>query len=237
MSPNIITTNCDLGSVQLEGCKFKPELVTFAGLDTFVEGTVLARQDVSLTLTAGSVQGGTGTGTVTVLSIPNSTVVPMVGDWRLELTEAISNGGIFRLLDPNGMIVATDIRMTAGSGAATVVEVAGMLFTITDATDFIVGNYFLITVAAGSGKMVPYSRTGAGGAQFPKAILAHTVSRADAGDVPARVIVSGPVVKERLVIDAVGTPGSITDAELDMLRSYGIIAQSVSQLARIDNPQ
>lgn len=234
---NITTTNNDCGSVQLEGCDFKPEIVTFAGLDTFVEGTVLARQNVAVTLTAGAVQGGTGTGTLTVLSIPNSTVVPIVGDWKLEVVEAVSHGGIFKLLDPNNMIVATDIRMTAGSGGTTVVEVAGMLFTITDATDFIVGNYFLITVAAGSGKMVPYSRTGAGGAQFPRAVLSHTISKSGAGDEPASVIVSGPVVKERLVIDAVGTPGSITDAELDMLRSYGIVAKSVSQLGRIDNPQ
>jgi hypothetical protein len=231
------TTNVDCGSVQVRECEFKQELVTFAGDDTFVEGTVLARQDVSVTLTAGAVQGGTGTGTLTVLSIPHSTVVPIVGVWRLEITEAVANGGVFRLVDPNGMIVATDIRMTVGSTVATVVEVAGMLFTITDATDFVAANYFEITVAAGSGKLVPYSRTGAGGAQFPKFVLAHTISRVGAGDVPASAIISGVVAKERLVIDAVGTPGSITDAELDMLRSYGIQAISVSQLGRIDNPQ
>lgn len=231
------TTNVDCGSVQVRECEFKQELVTFAGDDTFVEGTVLARQDVAVALSAGAVQGGTGTGTLTVLSIPNSTVIPIVGVWVLQMTEAVANGGIFKLTDPNGMLVATDIRMTAGSGAATIVEVAGMLFTLTDATDFVVANYFEITVAAGSGKLVPYSRTGAGGAQIPKAVLAHAISRVGAGDVPASAIISGVVAKERLVIDAVGTPGSITDAEFDMLRSYGITAVSVTQLGRIDNPQ
>lgn len=234
---NITTTNADCGSVQVCDCEFKQELVTFAGDDTFVEGTVLARQDVSVTLTAGTVQGGTGTGTLTALSIPNSTVIPLVGDWVLQCVEAVANGGIFKLTDPNGMVVATDLRMTVGSGGATIVEVAGMLFTLTDATDFVVANYFVITVAAGSGKLVPYSRTGAGGAQIPKFVLAHTITRVGAGDVPASAIISGKVAKERLVIDSVGTPGTITDAELDMLRSYGINAVTVNQLARVDNPQ
>jgi len=231
---NITITNVDEGSIQVGECEFRDELVTFAGAGTLAEGTLLARQDVSLTLTAGTVQGGTGTGTVTVLSIPNSTVLPMVGDWVLTVVEAVANGGIFKLADPNGMIVATDLRMTAGSGGATVVEVAGMQFTITDATDFIAGNFFLITVAAGSGKMVPYSATGAGGAQFPKAVLAKALTATGAGDLPTRPIIKGKVAKERLVING---GGSIGAALLDQLRAYGIIAEPVKQLARIDNPQ
>ncbi len=231
---NITTTNVDCGSVQLEGCEKLPETVAFAAAATYAEGTIMARQEVSPTLTAGTVQGGTGTGTVTVLSIPNSTVLPMLGDWVLTVVEAVANGGIFKLADPNGMIVATDLRMTAGSGGTTVVEVAGMQFTITDATDFIAGNFFLITVAAGTGKILPYSRTGAGGAQFPKSVLASPLTRADAGDLPGSSIVSGKVVKERLVVHGAGAP---TTAELEMLRSYGIVAVPVSQLARVDNPQ
>lgn len=44
---NIVTTNIDLGPVALEGSVCHDELVTFAGGDTFVAGTILARDSVS----------------------------------------------------------------------------------------------------------------------------------------------------------------------------------------------
>lgn len=226
-------TNLDCGTVQQGDCEHGDEVVNFTAGATYVEGTLLARI-VAGAITAGAVQGGTGTGTVTVLSLPHSTVVPKVGVWRLEITEAVANGGVFRLVDPNGMIVATDIRMTVGSTVATVVEVAGMLFTITDATDFIAGNYFEITVAAGSGKLVPYSATGAAGAQNPVAVLEQELVRADAGDLAARPILKGRVAKERLVIHGGGT---VSKELQDRLRAIGITPVSVAQLGRIDNPQ
>jgi hypothetical protein len=234
MPPNITTTNVDRGNVALADEVFRDDTLAFAGTDTFVKGTLLARQLVNLTPTAGAVAGGTGTGTVTVLSIPNSTVIPKVGVWVLRCVEAVANGGIFRLEDPNGMIVATDLRMTVGSGGATVVEVAGMQFTLTDATDFIVGNTFDITVAAVN-KLVPFNPAGAGGAQFPCAVLTYDVSRTGAGDVPIRALVGGKVNKNRLLIDVDGNGNNITVLHIDQLRGYGIHAVDVSQLSKIDN--
>lgn len=45
---NITITNCDLGNVVLEGADIRDELLTFAGAGTVVEGTILARDSVSL---------------------------------------------------------------------------------------------------------------------------------------------------------------------------------------------
>ena len=50
-------TNLDLGSVILRSGEFRDDELTFAGADTFVEGTILARDSVSLKLVV-FVKGG-----------------------------------------------------------------------------------------------------------------------------------------------------------------------------------
>jgi len=127
---NMRVTTVDLGSVQLGNNQFQDELLTFAGENTFVEGTILARDSVS-------------------------------------------------------------------------------------------------------GKLVPFvpgGNTNENG--IPKAVLAVETTRATAGDVPIRPIISGDVVAERLVIDN-GDP--MTAAIKDQLRSYGIVALSVADLSVLDN--
>ncbi len=53
---------------------------------------------------------------MTVLSVPHSTVVPKVGVWVLTVVEAVANGGIFKLADPNGTISLDELK-TVASGA------------------------------------------------------------------------------------------------------------------------
>ena len=47
---NLNITNVDQGNVVLENGSFRDELLTFAGADTLVAGTILARDSVSLKL-------------------------------------------------------------------------------------------------------------------------------------------------------------------------------------------
>ena len=47
---NITITNNDLGSVILQDGQFRDDLLTFAGAGTVLEGTILARDSVSLKL-------------------------------------------------------------------------------------------------------------------------------------------------------------------------------------------
>lgn len=47
---NSTITNVDIGSVILEEGKFRDDLLTFAGVATILEGTILARDSVSLKL-------------------------------------------------------------------------------------------------------------------------------------------------------------------------------------------
>ena len=48
--PNLTITNVDIGSVILKDGEFRDDLLTFAGAATVVEGTILARDSVSLKL-------------------------------------------------------------------------------------------------------------------------------------------------------------------------------------------
>ena len=47
---NLTITNVDLGNVILKDGEFRDDLLTFAGAGTVVEGTILARDSVSLKL-------------------------------------------------------------------------------------------------------------------------------------------------------------------------------------------
>lgn len=229
-----VITNNDLGSVILKEGEFRDDLLTFAGAGTVIAGTILARKAVADAVTA-SAFTGTGDGTVTLATVVPGQVVPIVGAYVLNCIVALTNGGTFELVDPNGAQVAGGLTLTVGAGAATVFEAAGLQFTITDgATDFVVGDTATLTVAA-DGKLTPYVIAGAGGAQIPKAILTYDVTATGAGDESIRDMISGVVRAEKLVIDADGDASNITDAILDQLRDYTLISIDVQELNILDN--
>jgi len=227
--------NVDLGSVILKDAQHRDDTVTFAGADTFAEGTILARRSVAIAVTASAVTG-TGDGTVTLATVVAGQIVPVVGAYVLTCTEGgITHGGVFNLVDPNGAQVAAGLTMTPGAGGTTVIEAAGLQFTITDGgTDFVAADFFTLTVAA-DGKLVPFSLTGAGGEQIPLAVLTYDVTKAGAGDEPIRAMVAGDVRKERLIIDADGDDSNVDAAVIDQLRHFGIVAINVSELNIPDN--
>ena len=232
--PNLEITNNITRGVTIWDPVFEDNLITFAGVATLLAGTILARRTVAIAVVAAA-GANTGNGTVTLATVVAGPVVPLVGIYVLTATTAVVNGGIFQLVDPNGAIVASDLIMTAGAGAATVFEAAGLQFTITDAaTDFIVGDSFTLTVAA-DGKLVPYAIDGAGGVQLPLAVLLNELTSTGAGDLPDRPIIAGRVRRGDLVIDADGDASNLTDAIVDQLRDVSIIALATLQLAELDN--
>jgi len=85
-------------------------------------------------------------------------------------------------------------------------------------------------------KFVPYVIGGLTNENgIPKAVLTYDVVAAGAGDEAIRAMVAGRVRAERLVVNADGDASNITDAILDQLRDYGIVAQSVTELNILDN--
>lgn len=225
-----ITSNTPNG-IRIWDPVFDDEILSVAGAVTYAQGTVLARKTVADAVTPAA-GANTGDGTVTLATVVAGLVVPAVGAYVLTVTTAVVNGGILQLKDPNGAIVASDLIMTVGAGAATVFEAAGLEFTVTDGgTDFIVGDSFTLTVAA-DGKVVAFSRTGAGGAQLPIMVLSLEEVFTGAEDRAFRPVISGRLRRGDLVVHGVG---AITDAEADMLRDYSILAQTTLQLAQLDN--
>lgn len=82
-------------------------------------------------------------------------------------------------------------------------------------------------------KMVPFVIGGVtAGNGIPSAVLINDVTATAAGDVSASPLIGGQVRTGDLVTAAAGT---ITAAELDALRSFGIIGRTTNQLSIQDN--
>ena len=85
-------------------------------------------------------------------------------------------------------------------------------------------------------KMVPYVIGGVTNENgIPKAVLTYDVVAAGAGDESIRDMVSGSVRAERLIVDADGDASNITEAILDQLRDYSLVAIDVQELNILDN--
>ena len=225
-------TDNDLSTVVLGNAELRDESLTFGGAGTVAEGTLLARQAVDVAVVDTPTGTGNGTMVVTVVGVD---VVPIPGDWILTCTFAVTNGGIFKLTDPNGNIVADNLELREGAGLVTTFNEAGLTMAITEgSTDFVAADIFTMVVVA-NGKMVPFVIGGVAGAGVPVEVATYDMVAAGAGDEPIRGMISGEVRAEKLIINADGDGSNITAAILDQLRSAGITAISVGELNIADN--
>jgi hypothetical protein len=179
---------------------------------TFVVGT-----------TAPTVIGGTGTGTISALALgPDA----KAGNYRVICIEAITNGGRFQVYrgGPDGGQAIGEFLLSAGSTNATAFETREISFTITDATDFIVGNYFDVCVfnQLALGKVVAWTPATFDGRHVAVGVLYDNVD-ASLADV-AGVIVTRDATVERdnLQWGAAITAADKASAEADLL-SRGIV--------------
>jgi hypothetical protein len=109
-------------------------------------GHVLGKVAVG-TATGAAVSGNTGNGAISAVSA-GATAKP--GVYTANCIEPATNGGTFSVEDPDGVNVGTAAVGTPFAGPVN--------FTIADgATDFVAGDRFTITVAAGSGKYKEYN--------------------------------------------------------------------------------
>lgn len=91
---------------------------------------------------------GTGNGTMTGVSV---TALAKVGTYTITCVTAVENGGIFKVIDPDGERLDDAIVGTAYN--------TGIIdFTINDGSaDFIVGDYFTVAVTATDGNVAVFS--------------------------------------------------------------------------------
>ena len=120
------------------------------------------------------------------------------------------------MFDPDGVLV----------GVATVaVEFTTQLtFTIADATDFVAGDRFTITVAAGSGKYVQVDATATNGANIPAGVLVASVTAPDGVDAKGVAIVRQAIVSPTGLTWPATWNASAQLAGLVVLKTLGIIA-------------
>lgn len=83
-----------------------------------------------------------------------------------------------------------------------------------------------------SGKLTHYASGAADGSEVPVAVLLDEEVFTGAGEIPFRPVLAGRLKRADLVAHGVG---ALTQAEVDALRNYAIIALTTTQLAELDN--
>lgn len=143
-------------------------------------GTMTDGDTYTVVVTAGgtpAVIGGTGTGTMSAITLGQDA---QNGGYRVVCRAVVTNGGDFDVIAPDGTSIGRFLMGTSSGGAASFTS-THINFTLTDATDFIVGNYFNVIVAKGSQKVKAYSATATDGTQHPAGII-YDDSDATSGD-------------------------------------------------------
>lgn len=141
-----------------DGQLTRENITLLTGFGIVEAGTVLGKVGHALTGTAAALGTNVGNGTFGAIT---------VGD------PAVAGVYILRMEDPTHYVVEDPTGVEIGHGVTAVAFAAGGLgFTWTaGGTAMVAGDSYTITVAAGSGKYVPYDPTGADGREFAAAIL------------------------------------------------------------------
>jgi hypothetical protein len=115
--------------------------LTDGGTDFAVGGTP-STFTVTVSTTAPVVIGGTGTGVMTALSLgPDA----MPGTYKVINRAVVAEGGDFEVIAPNGLSIGRFLMGTTSTGTAAFTS-RHINFTLSDATDYILGNYFSVVV-------------------------------------------------------------------------------------------
>jgi hypothetical protein len=209
--------------------------------------TLMGRFAVLAAVTAAADAGNTGDGTITIASVVGldtlgNKVLPKIGTYTFELTAAL----VGKITDPNGVDIVTGIALN--DGTTTVIQYAGLIFTITDgAVAFIAGDKFTIITAA-DGDWTPYNAASVLGADKPQGIYDP---EGNLGDIASADIVAGDVTdvpilifgarfdQDQLVIEDSGSLSDlVSDTGLtveEYLRKVSLVAQATISASSPEN--
>ena len=197
---------------ELPGRMSREAITVLSGQVITTPMTVLGKVTVGAA-TSAAYSGNTGNGTMGAVTL---SVGAKAGVYKLTIIEPGSNVGTFIVEDPDGVIVGRGVVATAFSAG-------GLAFTLADgATDFVAGDGFNITVAAGSGKWVKYNQDATNGSQIAAGIAIDAYDATD-GDVDGVALVRGCEV----VDDILTWPSDIESGEK---------TTAIAQLAALNPP-
>lgn len=149
---------------EANGYLSREQITILSGAGVLKAGAVLGKITYGAATTAAKSGGNTGNGTITMDVTTPILAGARAGIYTARCITAAANGGTFRVEDPDGNVMG-DVAV-----AATFAD--DIKFVIADgSTDFIVGDGFDITIAAGSGKYVAFDPAGVDGRQNARAIL------------------------------------------------------------------
>lgn len=161
---------------------------------SYVPGTALGKVITGGTATAVANAGNTGDGAMGAITVA---APAKVGVYSLTMIAAATNAGTFVVTDPDGQVV--------GSGTVAVeFDAGGLTFTLADgATDFAVGDSFLITVV-GTFKYKIAVETATDGSDAVVAIVLEEKSVAATTDTTVLAMTKGPaqLKKAGIALDA-----------------------------------
>lgn len=184
-----------LGQVKIQAgagasADFKSEELNFTvtdGATDFVAGdkfTVLVTDGVPSSGTADG--GNTGNGTVTEVEGRRDL---KIGTYEVECVTAVTNGGVFKVTDPDGNILKDDITITPGAGASVSFETDQLAGKITEgSTDFAVGDKFTVAVSIAPRQCVAAAKAATDGSSEPYAVLLEDLDATSASKVGASAI-------------------------------------------------
>ena len=152
-------------------------------------GHVLGKVAIGTATPAAKAGGNTGNGTLAVVTVSGTA---KAGVYKLRMIEPATNLGTFMLEDPEGILVGTGVVGTEFVGG-------GLTFTVADgATDFVAGDGFDITVAAGSGKYKEYNPGNTDGSQKSEGVLYEAVDATGADKKGVAIMRDAEVIAEHL---------------------------------------
>jgi hypothetical protein len=184
------------------------EIVVAASQGALAKGTILARKH----LKAGTATPtATGNGVFTYTGIGNKA---KKGSYILKCITAVSNAGVFSVVDPDGVRLADATVAVAYANQH-------LKFTIADgATDFVVGDLFTVTVIADDDTCIVYDVTVNEQAGLPYCVLAEAVTATAATTTVG--IRKGLLNSDALVFQANNTIATAKDA----LEAIGIFTKT-----------
>ncbi len=193
---------------------FTREAVTVLSGQNLKAGHVVGKVTLGAA-TPAAVAGNTGDGTIGAVTVGAGA---KVGTYRLTCIEPAANAGKFQVEDPDGVVIGIATVAVAFSGG-------GLGFTIADGgADFVAGDSFTITVAAGSGKVKEYDPASTDGSAVVAGVL-HDAVDASAADKPGVMLVRGPAIVTAAELEwFAGADANQKAAGIAQLKTLGILA-------------
>ncbi len=190
---------------------YSREEITVLSGQNLTSGAVVGKVAVG-TVTGAAAPGNTGDGTIGTLSAGPGA---KEGAYQVTVIEPAVDLGTFQVEDPDGVVIGTGVVATAFSDE--------VVFTIADgAADFVAGDRFIVTVAAGTGKVKASPDTASDGSEVAVGVLLLDVDASAADKAGVMISRHAKVRREALTFDATVDDAAKRAVKYDQLKALGI---------------